>query len=405
MVDANKKPQTPNYLLGSYFYTKGTFLLILILIVSTGEYKLKNALFNFSIEIIPRLQESFPQWGFKLLDIITILKSGIQFYYFVLFAVLPLNVSLLLLFNFSLTSYFAHFLKVFHHDSRPFWVSEDIRKFQCIFSYGSPSVHSAVLGNLLLVLGFLIVKRLKSFSAQMFACFTIAFLVFLTLFSRVIEGSHSIDQVLYGLFIGFTIFYFSCFMTRLYYMKDYQFAGLFLEWKSIANGISFLLTLVIISSLCFLYSNDLINPVHLNILKAKCGEAKTHKGFSASSFIDTLGIFQVIGAYFGLVCLFKVLYPKRLLDFNANCSFRKYFIILCSVFFFSASWYYIVDNISIEGYSPLQIYIWFTALPYFLVGFSNYCIVVMFSYVFLQESDLRENETKDEILFRKVDYA
>jgi membrane-associated phospholipid phosphatase len=47
-------------------------------------------------------------------------------------------------YSFILTvlAFFSSFLKMFYHDPRPFWSSDDVQAFNCSTQYGNPSGHS-----------------------------------------------------------------------------------------------------------------------------------------------------------------------------------------------------------------------------------------------------------------------
>lgn len=114
--------------------------------------------------------------------------------------------------------YIKTFWRVDYHEARPFWVNTDIYAYHCKKSYGCPSGHVTVATSLAFTLAFdltdeLLKKQDVSYTLKFFALVPAYALAIIypscVAFSRVVQGAHAINQVLFagtiGLWCAFTL--------------------------------------------------------------------------------------------------------------------------------------------------------------------------------------------------------
>jgi membrane-associated phospholipid phosphatase len=87
-------------------------------------------------------------------------------------------------------------LKLFYHQPRPYWVSDNIRAYKCSKEYGFPSGHSSISMHIT-VLMILDIFASSAYSNEIFIqiivlILSISFPVLIG-FSRVYLGVHSLD--------------------------------------------------------------------------------------------------------------------------------------------------------------------------------------------------------------------
>ncbi len=105
-----------------------------------------------------------------------------------------------------LNTYFAGLLKAFYADPRPFWAHKAIQSigFYCPQEYGNPSGHSWFS----VLIGFAVIIEFWGLGKKYEYLYTaIALMVFVPM-SRMYLGAHSLNQVMQGLSLGFTMIFF-----------------------------------------------------------------------------------------------------------------------------------------------------------------------------------------------------
>jgi membrane-associated phospholipid phosphatase len=182
-----------------------------LLIVIMTDYLVHELLFIRSLVYILWAQKNFP-FITKFSTIISFFGSDkffvvllIVFYNFVNNYKTFILVSVILV-----GSYTANFLKMIYLAPRPYWVSLNIEPIACEGGWGNPSGHALNSTLIYLTIWKIIFandllkekKFLKMFLFVNFICFIILIMV-----SRIILGLHSIDQSLFGSFLGLAIYY------------------------------------------------------------------------------------------------------------------------------------------------------------------------------------------------------
>lgn len=134
---------------------------------------------------------------------------------------MPYAEGLFTLFVLSFSSLVSAWMKMLHHDPRPFW-THHIDNWDCNMSYGNPSGHNIYLFSQYPVMFYLLfhAKMRERYSLDwnynrrnftyIFSYVTIAILFTLIALaaspSRIWAAAHSIDQLIYGFMVGIGIF-------------------------------------------------------------------------------------------------------------------------------------------------------------------------------------------------------
>ena len=100
--------------------------------------------------------------------------------------------------------------KLFYHEARPFWVSDDVSAYACSNQYGNPSGHCFTTVGVVLTIWFdynsVALSSTDTWFRQGYSrlCFLGWGLVFAgaIVYSRLFLGVHSLNQVLFGSLLG-----------------------------------------------------------------------------------------------------------------------------------------------------------------------------------------------------------
>ena len=112
--------------------------------------------------------------------------------------------------------------KMLYRDPRPFFIDENVKAIFCDRTYGNPSGHSMYFVSVFPIIVYMLISHLKRdtynklstkafYSILVFSgCFIIANII-----GRVYLGVHTIDQIIYGLLVGFALlWYFVCVIRK-----------------------------------------------------------------------------------------------------------------------------------------------------------------------------------------------
>lgn len=126
------------------------------------------------------------------------------------------------------TSIFANnYLKILLQEPRPFWVDSSITVLECESGYGYPSDHVLTTVPSFLIFFEIMYYRFeidKTVNANIFYWVGIAITNLLCIsigFSRLSLGVHSLDQVVFGLLLGFAFYFFYLYVVD-YDLRDYR---------------------------------------------------------------------------------------------------------------------------------------------------------------------------------------
>ena len=106
--------------------------------------------------------------------------------------------------------------KMAYHSPRPYMVSDDVQVFGCSTEYGHPSGHS--LNSMAFCIGLLL-DRIASHKEDSICLRVLQYIAsigfpLLVGFSRLYNGDHSMDQILYGWLLGLWLAFVTHYLLR-----------------------------------------------------------------------------------------------------------------------------------------------------------------------------------------------
>ena len=308
------------------YYLKITFLknkyinisILLFLILSfVSEFIYRDSLFSYSLELEETLQNITPNGIILYFKIITKL-GGEYFMAFPLGFVLcffSLIKSSIYISGFLFVLQFHSMMKIWYGNTRPFWIKGKLYKEICDGGFGNPSGHSITTTYIYLTL-FIYLKESKflgkNLCVQIIIFIIFLFWILLIIFSRIILGLHSLNQIIYGSTLGIIVFLFITQVFKLHQMPILYYKKFFKEKIYIIITFSLLLFLSIFTVINkFIFNNNFEIEKYNNILNEKCGEEyPEYRRFNNDGVFGSLVIFALMGMYLGQI-LFWYLIDKR----------------------------------------------------------------------------------------------
>ena len=337
------------------------FISLYFLIIISIERLYVNKLFNKSLDIIPRFQESYNYFD-SFWTFITFFgtKPAFGVISVILFFFIPLNKVFIITFLVILTGFFDHTLKIVYLQERPNWINEEIDiedRHSC--GYGNPSGHSlsstCIYLSLWYIFSQLIDSKLTNKSISRLLKFLILsfsiILFLLIMISRLYLGVHSLNQIIFGHSIGLGIF-----LLFLPILQIYQSSGSEFLKKQYYNRYKHLFCVLI--GIIFFYivyfgRKDIQGVTEKENWKKMCLSQKWSKLLIKGSFMGGMSIFIILGMLIG------ILFTKIKIDEELNSKEE------------------IVINWDRSSYLTRLI-----RLAFLLVGFSPVGIIFLVNYLF-----------------------
>ena len=296
----------------------------LIIIIITNEFY-RNYLFKYSYNSFEeKIQKSFCR------------KIDFYFYFFTylgneygLIPVFLISFIISIKFFFIIFSIFCFSLywngifKLIYYYPRPFWKNNDLFKY-CETGYGNPSGHSMI--STIFYLGIIEFicqsKYFKNYSIIKFRKLFSLFLIYNIMFSRIYFGVHSIDQVLYGHFLGLGLYYLVFEIIELHKYNSIKFIVILLSYKL------YIILLYLFSiSISFLFlifiDYDSKNKEFKSNLKEQCPNSKEYRIFHYESYYTIFRTFLWFGAFLGYIFL-NVFIDIVKLDENLKMNYNSF---------------------------------------------------------------------------------
>jgi membrane-associated phospholipid phosphatase len=322
---------------------------------------------------------------------------------FVLFFLwLPLNESFLYMNVLFYSLYFDNFMKLIYRNPRPFWIDYSLKKY-CEGSFGNSSGHAFVstatylavwdiLTNCLFFRKTIIGKILKYFLFILFLAF-----IFTIVISRIYLGAHAVNQILYGISLGFAV-YFIIFHIGIFSKTDgEQFLSLF---KNFYFMLIYSIWLFVLLLIAFLMWGFIPNPLisFKGTLLQLCPKLHDSNIFENKSLTSMLGIFVLIGANFGLNLIANFFkrseYNAVVYSWNKGPILSQVYRIL--LFIVSVYPIFLFGAVSEHNHFPLVI-VFKYSIPYFMIAFNIYGILIICSHFLNLHGDKTVNINYDMI--------
>ena len=322
------------------FRLLGVIAYLAIVIGTEGYYREK--LFDKSLTVEANIQNSFPSGVLKFFEIysnigtakVTLTIFGI------LFVFLPLNYSYCFICAIIYSSFFTNFLKIIYKSPRPIWKKREIG-ISCVFGYGNPSGHSFSSMCVYLSLAHLVTnfnyfyKKTKGIVLRIIIFIVLLIIIALVLFSRIVLGAHSINQVIYGGLLGFGAYFILFFVIELQNLTPKEFYEYMSNTKNKIISILFHVILFLCALFVYIFSNDIDESLKKDIEKELdikgCKKKDEYKLYMNDGFYQTLSIFGLMGANIGIWILFNLIgneykgSGEHVVVFNKNYDVKKFF--------------------------------------------------------------------------------
>ena len=285
------------------------FISIYFIIIISTERIYYQTLFNESLELIPKFQKSSPN-SYHFWKFIAYLggKPVLGGIYVVLFLFLPLNKVFIMFFLLIFTGFVDHTSKILYRQERPLWMNDEIdvhSEHAC--GYGNPSGHA--LSSSCLYLSFwymlsdlitgLIKNNKKLFNIIKYTFLTVCLgIVYLIMTSRIYLGVHSINQIIFGFFIGVGIFLLFLPLFKSYCNTSTEFLNKQYNYRYFIFGM--IIAGILIYYISYFSRKDVEGVKELLNWKKMCLEQKWSKILIKGSFMGGESIFIILGMYLGL---------------------------------------------------------------------------------------------------------
>lgn len=205
------KPTRPIFSIPRFF----VFLVIMLVIILT-ELLYRNSLFDSSVDLIRKFHAdkdsddfifSLCKFVSKLPEPYVLLFVGLLIYSFC-----NTYKTVIFIMSMLISTYLISLMKLIYKSPRPYWNDLDILALSCEGGYGNPSGHTflaTVMGMVTWEITINNNPRLKERRLLKGISLVLYLLVMLAVaISRILLGVHSINQVIYGYLLGFSLYAF-----------------------------------------------------------------------------------------------------------------------------------------------------------------------------------------------------
>ena len=323
------------------------FLICYIIIILILEMIIRNPLYKYSLSYIENIEPIRNDTSSFLYNYITIVDTyfgNFPTYIGSIFILIfhSIKDSFVYIFTFSISAYTNSLIKLIYKNERPFWTNHKIKVDGCSFGFGNPSGHSARSTIIFLSL-YYYTANLKCLEKKNIIkkILIIPFLliIFSVMYSRVFEGKHTFNQILFG--FSFGIFFY---ILWFYLLKIQNYTSrMFFDFVgSIYLYIFCLLIILLPFPIYFItsYFTD-INKLEELIPKYCYNENKKisdNKKFFKTGLISAMKTTLLIGGVIGILFnkIIKKKYPfvdeETILEWknnNLGVKLLRIIIIIC----------------------------------------------------------------------------
>lgn len=388
MLEIEKNQIQQNYIIvqKKYRLIKIIIAFIYFSIVIGTEVAYRNSLFKKSVTIEEDITRNFSSSSIKFFEIISEIGTAkVTLCCFgLIFIFLPLNSSFIIISAIIYSSFFTNFMKIIYQSPRPIWKSDFLTN-SCNNGFGNPSGHSFTSSVLYLSMAHILTNFQFFYKTKArIACRVLIFVFFiiiicLVLFSRVVLGAHSINQVIYGGLLGSGTYFVLLFIFGFHKYTANDFYTYASSIKNLFISLAIHLLLFVADLLVYLLSPDINVTEYEEALKRKnCSIKKQYETYIHDGFYQSLSIFGLIGTHLGMYLLFNIMDKKysgiseHIINFNQNSTVSHFF---CRLGIILLSGIGIVLYFVIPGtWNIAIIFIFKGALGFFLGLFGLYFI-------------------------------
>ena len=386
--------------------TKIILIIFYYLVIIWSETIYRNYLFQKSISLEEIFQKDEKYISIlKISRILSIFgKEFFQIFLFIIiFASMPLNYSFLMLQSIVYSSYWTNTLKMIYQNERPNWKSEFLT-FTCNYGYGNPSGHSFTSIVVYLCLAHILITYFNIYGILKIIIFIIfTSLSFLVVISRVVLGSHSVNQVFYGFSLGLGLYFILIYIIGYHKYSSFDFLKHIKNSK--INIIYYFIHICMLFFTILVYlstktqdHSDLENKI-FNGIRCKI-KSPIHK-YKNNGFFQSLGISSLIGEQLGINLLFIFLRNKNYMINNSIIEWNKtiinLFFLRIPIILFSTLGVFFYLFIP-KNSSLIIIFIFKSSFSFFLCAFGIYFVgIYLCIYLKIANSQINKMDAFNEI--------
>lgn len=295
------------------------YICIFVAVVVITELFYRNPLFNASLNAELKLKQCKSCVDIELYFTLVGSEYSLIALILLVYFFFPLSKTFAAAVTMLTSNYMNSFLKLIIQNPRPWFVSSELY-VNCEGGYGNPSGHAMSSAATMFAVAELFIDRYKPSSKIECIIYVITgFIVGNVGLSRIFLGFHSINQIIYGFLLGFSVYYF-----YFHYLKIHTKAPrtLFNEVKNLKFGIIYTIIVLVLLILIPLYSSLFVDEnseeykKYLTVIYDKCKAypIKTYRILDKECIYGSMTMTSLIGMYFGLYFLaFKCanVYPTK----------------------------------------------------------------------------------------------
>lgn len=322
-INKNEDIET-NYLIKTFSENKSRniFILILFPIIIITELLYRNTLSIYSLKFELSLQKYLSDRAIFFFSFIT--KAGCEYFIvislIIIFFCFSLIQTIVCFFGLTVCIYLQSLLKIIYGSLRPYIEKQELFKGVCDGGFGNPSGHALVCFYIyLILLHYLINHKYFNEKRSVKILLTLLFwlMIIIVITSRIILGLHSINQIIYGSFLGIWIYYVLINVFKLNKMSMITYRKIYQKSKYISFISLFLFISLLTPIICASIFNQQLDYIDLNNkLNLNCEEVKKYRRFNYEGLFGCLIIISFIGFYYGqfLFWYFSDKYYKKNMD-------------------------------------------------------------------------------------------
>ncbi len=394
-----KEPETEDIFDAKTLILKIVLLLLFLIAIFVSEIYFRKPLFDLSLNLISDLQNNVttdkdkPSGVIKFFKIVTYFgTTPVTIPFLVLFYLFtPFHATYRYLLVFSLSSYLTNILKLIYQNPRPFWEVGDPTKiypYSCSGGFGNPSGHSFTVTSTYLTAWWGLCKFCTPLKGKIYLhVFLFIFffgLSFIVMFSRMILGVHSLNQLLFGILLGIALFLLFHYVINIEKLDGKTFFGFFSNKISVIIHTIFFICFIALLILLYVFHKTNLTKYEI-VMKRLCPTKETYQKFNNHSFHNSLAIFTLIGGYYGVVSLFHLLNNYYNDDFNNEDEFLLWYEVEVKEFFIKVAIFILVVGIVLIPYifvptkvNVMIIFVFKIGIPFLISIFLMFGPVIYF---------------------------
>lgn len=298
------------------------FTIFMILVIVTEQFY-RQPLKEVSLSVIKTLQGEDPKNNnaIKFLKFISQLGSKMVFIPITIIVYNYANIykTFTLLMALLISTAEFSILKMIYEGPRPYFIDLSIIPIDCEGGWGNPSGHSLSSMAFYLTLWHIITECKQIRDKKIIKIISLIFTILLIIsimFSRIVLGAHSINQILFGGLMGYGVYYFLFNVLCIRLNDGKQFAKI-LNFKNIMFlAINFLIFLF---AFLVYYFNELeidIIDKYDAIIKEKCHGIPFNLKFQNEALLNIAIYLANIGAFIGIKFEYFFLFGENLDNWN-----------------------------------------------------------------------------------------